>query len=347
MSDREKMKIYVPEAICRQIYYDVEMFEVSRKDKNNPSRPKPNINDFLSRLICGYYEMFLHESNTMLLKVNNILDQYKIEEEQREKIARTIIENIFIPFLSPTKEKSPSHLSYKPTDTTSSILDDIDSANNKRSNELSLQQYLGRMIISYCSKPFSEREKIVFKENYEQLKKACNDHRQVSFSLIHDRNVRHTVMPYALAVGTEKMYNYLLCEEKDKYYVPIMRTYRLNRICGIIYTTRTFEVDENVRKHCERALQLSPQYAINSDEEICVCLSDRGEIDYRRIYHGRPQVDYIEDADGKHYYHFKCSADQVFHYFRRFDCDKAIIISPQELRDRMKDFHREVLESYT
>ena len=98
----------------------------------------------------------------------------------------------------------------------------------------------------------------------------------------------------------------------------------------------TKPVSEEVKKYCDRMKEYSPQYVIMDDEEICVKLTDRGEMNYNRIYHGRPKVLKIEDKEDGHYYYFMSSQLQVFHYFRRFEPHTVMILAPRNLTDKMK-----------
>ncbi len=65
--------------------------------------------------------------------------------------------------------------------------------------------------------------------------------------------------------------------------------------------------------------EFAPQYVITDNEQICVRLTDRGEMNFNRIYHGRPKPCKIEDKEDGHYYFFRCSKKQVIQYFRRFE----------------------------
>lgn len=54
----------------------------------------------------------------------------------------------------------------------------------------------------------------------------------------------------------------------------------------------------------------------------------------------------IEDHEDGHYFFFKCSKDQIYFYFRRYEAGAAEIIYPESLRKRMIEFHERTLNAY-
>lgn len=201
--------------------------------------------------------------------------------------------------------------------------------------------------MSYCGKPLNEREQIIFRDNYELLDEACKSNRPVAFTTIWNKSVVHEVIPYRVVVGQGEMFNYLICAETDdRSGEQVAKSYRLNRITNLNRSNRMGTISDDVKRHLDMMLYYGPQFAINDDEEICVKLTDYGEKSYNRIYYGRPMVDRIEHKDGVHYYYYKCSADQVFLYFRRFTGNSAEIIKPEALRLRMRNFHAEAMKQY-
>ena len=146
------------------------------------------------------------------------------------------------------------------------------------------------MLISYCQKPFSERERIVFKNNYEKLIKYRKTQQPIYLSTVMEESVIHEVIPYAIACGPEEMFNYLLCQEENpNTHQPETQSYALRRIKHINSNDRSKLIHPHVREHLEIMIKKGPQYAINTDDEICVRLTETGLKLYNRmIYFGRP-----------------------------------------------------------
>lgn len=249
-----------------------------------------------------------------------------------------------LPEVPSRKGKNPARLSLKPTKDNEALIEQI---MMNLGGEDYISQYFCRMFMSYCDKPFSKREQIIFKNNYETLQMACGTGKSLTFKTIWNAKNIHEVIPYKVVTGPEEMFNYLLCAELN----PITekqeaRTFRLNRIDRINYGRSMSSIDDSVVHYLDRMLQYGPQYMINDSEESCVRLTDSGVRNFSRIYYGRPKVERVEEKEDGHYYFFRCSKDQVFFYFRRFGYEDAEIISPEPLRKKMIDFHSMALSMY-
>ena len=339
MSDLEKINIYVPEHIGALLDNDASMFEIYKRDRQTINR-----NRFLSMLILGYNNAYVAECQQAYDAIVSELINHGLKPDKYHDIANSIVRKVFLPYVPLRKGKKPSKLSLKPTKDTEGL---ILSIMNELGDGEFISQYLCRMLTSYCEKPFSDREQIVFRDNFEKLKNACKHNKPITFSTIWNAKVVHTVIPYKLTVGYEGLYNYLLCAEVNKTTgIQETRTYRLNRISKINYSRTDNHFSEEVLQHLEQMVRNGPQFMINDDEESCVRLTDLGKIHFSRIYYGRPYVDRIEEREDGHYYYFKGSKDQVFFYFRRFGNDDAEIISPEYLRKKMADFHLKAYENY-
>jgi hypothetical protein len=319
MNELEKINSYVQSEIDKQLHNDALLFEIYKKDKRTV-----NFNRFLSMLLCGYFDLYVEENKKTYDALMNRMAQTSLKTYEQEALAENILKEIILPEIPTHKGAKPIRLSLKPTKETEPLIRNITTGTVAGNDSVS--QYFCRMLMSYCKKPFSEREQIVFRDNYLFLQDACRKGQTLKFMTIwNDEEVR-TVTPYCMAIGEEEMFNYLLCEEiHPKTGQPRPATYRLNRITKLTHGIEIKAISETVKKYCDRMKEYAPQYVITDDEEICVRLTDRGEMNFNRIYHGRPKPSKIEDKDDGHYYFFKCSKAQVFQYFKRFENDTVII----------------------
>lgn len=336
MSSLEKINIYVPERIGVALDNDARMFEIFKNDGITVNR-----NRFLSMLILGYYNAYVTKCQGTKDAIIEELINHGVKHSISSEISNCIVKNIILPEVPSRKGPNPTKLSLKPTKDTEvlirSILKDLGSGDY-------ISQYFCRLLMSYCEQPFSAREQIVYKENYDKLTEACEKRIPISFCTIWNKTAIHKVIPYKLAVGQEEMFNYLLCAEMSE--KQEARTYRLNRISKINYCGGSNRIEDTITGYLDKMLKYGPQYMINDDEETCVRLTDAGRRSFSRIYYGRPHVDRIEEVDGDAYYYFRCSKDQLFFYFRRFGNNDAEIISPESLRKKMAEFHLKAYESY-
>lgn len=339
MENTEKLNVYIPKEMKAQIHNDAMLFEIFKKNRRDV-----NINRFLSLLLCGYHDDFLHENNKSHDSILSILNEYNISSADQTEISDRILKEAILPADDLYQSKKSIPLSLKPTAATQRVLLSIESSLAGRDT---MSQYIRRMLISYFQKANWQRERIIFHESSELLIDACQKKRPVSFTLIWKSKQIHEVIPYKLLPGSDGMFNYLICVE----YNPAtekqeVRSYRLSRINTPGYAHSTHTMSTELKTLCKKTAEIAPQYAINTEVEICVKLSDAGEILYNRIYSGRPQYSRIEDREEGHYYYFHCSEAQVFHYFRRFDNSTAIIVSPTSLRERMANFHLSTYQYY-
>jgi hypothetical protein len=339
VSEIEKINIYVPEQIARTLNDDATLFEVFKRDGFTVNR-----NRFLSMLIVGYYNLYVSEYQTKYELLRDVIERYVPEISHKKSFADAVLKNIILPEVPKRKGKNPIRLSLKPTDQTESIIIKI-----MRSMETDdyISQYFCRMFVSYCEKPLFERERIIFRENYENLVMACRAKRPITFSTIWNSRIVHEVLPYDLTSGQDEMFNYLLCQIKNENSGNYeARTYRLNRITQLNSSAKIVLMSNEVSKHLELMKFYGPQYPINDDIETCVKLTDYGLISFNRIYYGRPKYDRTEICHDGQLFYFNCSKDQLFFYFRRFEAGTAEILYPASLRERMIKFHSDALESY-
>lgn len=331
----DKINIYVPQNIGDQIVSDANLFEIFKNDGKSI-----NTNRFLGKLITGYYDDYENERQLAYRSIISTLEGKKLSEEDKEQIANNIIHNVILPHVPSRKGKHPKRLSLKPTKDTEFLIEQII---RDTSDQDFISQYFCKMIMSYCEKPFSIRERILFKENYEKLILACDTKVSISFKTIWNPEQIHEVIPFRVVTGTEEMFNYLLCAEVDpETHFQAARAYRLNRIGKLRIGKNFYAIDADIEKRLIKMTQYGPQYAINDDNEVIVRLTPKGELTYKRVYWGRPQPIKIT-ANGEYY--FDCSLDQVYLYFRRFG-DDAEIIKPYTLRERIIAFHKDALKVY-
>ncbi len=335
----EKINVYVPENIGTMLENDATMFEVYKKDGRTINK-----NRFLGMLITGYYGDYVTDARAAFDSIVSAIDTKKLSVKEKEQIADSILRDVVLPAVPSRKGKNPARLSLKPTKDTETLIEQI---MRDLGSENYISQYFCRMFMSYCDKPFSKREQIIFKDNYETLQLACDARKSITFKTIWNPKNIHEVIPYKVVTGPEEMFNYLLCAEVNtETGEQEAKTYRLNRIDRINYGRNMSSIDNTVKHYLDLMIKYGPQYMINDEEETCVRLNEAGLKSFNRIYYGRPYPDRIESENGYSLLYFKGSKDQVYLYFRRFNGNEVRIISPTWLRDKMIKFHQESVDAY-
>ena len=332
----DKINIYVPRDVGAILENDAIQFEVLKKDGYTVNK-----NKFLRLLIQGYYDSYIEESHKMYDSIYVILKQEGLSREQCNILSNSILKSVCLPEIPTRKGKNPVKLSLKPTKEIEPLINQImlDLGTNDY-----VSQFFCRMFMNYCEKPFSEREHIIFKENYNFISQACNKNHTIRFTTIWNPSVVHEVIPYKLAISKEAMFTYLLCGEKNKYTgVLEAKSYRLNRLTGLGYGKNNELLSEEVEKYLNKMILCGPQFAINDNEISCVKLTEEGRIYFNRIYYGRPKPDKILKVEDGWLFYFDCSKEQLYQYFKRFEKNRADVIEPQSLKLRIKYFHEEAL----
>ncbi len=338
MSEQDKINIYVPREVGELLDSDNEMFEVFK-----PNGMTLNRNQFLTQLVTGYYDTYARELQDKNAAILGVLSPFLTDRAVCDQIASGILDHISLPRMSKRVGRNAKQLSLKPTQKTESLIRrirrEIESADY-------VSRYLVRMLMSYSEKPFSQRERIVFKDNYDMLVSCCKKSQPVYFVMAGKPHIVHDVIPYMVVTGPEEMYNYLLCQEEDGLtHQPEAQVYRLNRIRGLNRSAKTAALQDSVKQRLEVMRKQGPQYAINDDTEVCVRLTSKGRGMYNKIYFGRPAYVREENKPDGCYQYYQCSHNQLELYFRRFGAE-AEIISPEPLRDKIAEFYRLASQAY-
>ena len=338
MSEQDKINIYVPREVGELLDSDNEMFEVFKPDGMTLNR-----NQFLTQLVTGYYDTYARELQAKSEAILKALSPVQADRQTCEQIASSILDEILLPRTSKRVGRTAMQFSLKPTNKTESLISKIRGEIEKDDY---VSRYLVRMLTSYSEKPFSQRERIVFKDNYEMLVACCKKQQPVYFVTTANKHDVHEVVPYMITTGQEEMYNYLLCQvENERTHQPEARAYRLNRIRGLNRSEKAAILQDDVKQRLEAMRKQGPQYAINDDTEVCVRLTPKGRGMYNRVYFGRPAYMREENKPDGCYQYYQCSQNQLELYFRRFGAE-AEIISPESLREKMAEFYRLASRAY-
>ena len=332
----EKINIFVPERISQLLENDARQFEIFKKDMRTV-----NMNRFLSMLITGYYNSYTEHYRQISDLIIEILQKRGMTDpEDLHASATDIFRKVISQEVTKRKGVYSKRISLKPTSITEPILLYLDSDLDGDS----VSQYFCRMFMSYAQNPLNVRERIVHKDTYEFLQKACQNRQAISFVTNRNHESVHEVLPYKISTGKDELFNYLLCQERNKETgIYEAATYRLCRIAKTRLVRKMMVLSDEVQRHLDKMSLYGAQYTINDEEETCVKLSENGVRLFNRIYFGRPVIDRMESKDGATYYYFDCSKNQLFLYFRRFESENAVVLYPESLRQQINDFHKNAI----
>lgn len=328
---QEKIKIYLPNDIYQTILKDMELFEFYKKDGTL------NRNEFLNRLIVNYYEIYTQNNETVLESIKEKLSNTDMDENSIEDTALSILYAIDSNHLELHHKRNDVTISMKPTRDTSFVFDYI---SDNLLNGTTLSGYLRSLISSYVHMPQDKRERIIFRDIYSLIDKAILNNKKIYFVIKrYDKETKHTVSPFTVENSKEELFNYLLA---DKDGTPL--SFRMSRIKNLTALNESVSFSSLSLDSFQKMIKNGPQFTYTKEEKdlIKIKLTDTGKLKYTRIYLHRPSYIDIEDDD---IYVFDCSYLQAIQYFERFGED-AIVIKPQDLRDRFEIFYNRARKAY-
>ena len=324
----EKYKIYIPEGMRSRLMNDAELFEFFKKDDSI------NLNAFLKELLINYSDQYRIKKETLLNSIVSDLEEFpSISKKDADKIADKII-NTYL--------KSEKYQSGRNTPLTLTVsgdsLDVMRSIENNNLSCMSLSQYVNDLFASYLSIARNDREAIIFKDTFEEVREAIRKRKIITFSPSSVPDKVFSIKPYFIAASKEEQCNYLLCTDTER---GLLRTFRLSRIKALYTTSETFEINEDVRDQLWDIAIKSPQSASRTTV-AAVRFTERGIEKFHVIVKNRPEV---LRKDGNIFY-FDWPRHQLQEYFKRFGAD-AVIISPEEYTQSMAGFFGRAMKAYT
>lgn len=320
----EKIKIYISKRTKDILWKDMELFEFFKRNG------KLNQNDFLNELIMNYYEKYQNDQKNYREGILRVFASSDIND------AETLTDQVMAVFhggAETSRQKKEVTISLKPTKKSSSIISYIQ---NELTKNISLSGYFRNLLDSYVSMPQDEREKIIFRETYDIIRKAILEKKKISVATYRKPTYFHRISPYALSSSREELFNYLLGAKENR-----ICSFRVSRIRTIVIEEEKSFFTKEQLVLLKKMEQYGPQFMISREQEIIVRLGQRGKELYQALYLHRPAVDHMEGD----LYYFYCSEEQIRQYFSRFG-KYAEIVQPEYLREEMKQFYKEAYEMY-
>lgn len=214
-----------------------------------------------------------------------------------------------------------------------------------------IPKYLQLLFEEYASLPMYEREKICFKDTYEDLNKAIQNKQWVDIVLKKHYNTRTQkyeeqkffLRPYKILPDKMQTYAYFvgLADGKEKNDPSQTCCFRLSRIKEVTrhnWAKSSIKKDEEARIKKE-ILEKEVQYLSgNGDPEtIKVRFTKAGLDGLERHIFQRPYFDRKSVVKNGNFYEveFKCTAQQAHNYLFKFDSN-ACILEPQILHDNFQ-----------
>ncbi len=322
----EKYKIYLPEDVRSRLINDAEFFEFVRSDET------VNLNGFLKELIVNFFEKYRHDNEQL---VNGMIEDITSVRKMRPADAAALADKIISTYI-----RGESFVSGKKTAITLTVsgasYNVVRIIENNLLGDKSLSGYMKDMFESYLSIPRNRREEIIFRDTYEDIRRAIDEKKVMTFTS-NGVDFKSTVEPYMIATSKEEQCGYLLCRD---HFNGRTRTFRISRIRNQFVSSDVFYIDEKVMERI-RVIAIRSPHSASPDVHAAVRLTDAGIKTFKVIVKNRPAVSKISG----NVYYFDWPELQLESYFRRFGKD-AIVLKPASLKAKLRNYYEQALKVY-
>ena len=323
----EKIKISLRKATLNLLKKDCEDFKITKPNGT------PNMNLFINTLLVNFYEEFSAGEEGLHDEIKKAL--FSVPEVYKKNALDQILKIFAKRSDYASFDKASAILSFKPTKSSERAVVYIEKIALKSE---SISSFYRRMLVAYSQRPKNEREKILFKDNYELLCKAVQKDVQVCITLKSNDRSFDNMSVYSVASAKDELFNYVLCYSRKNNH-----TMRLASIKDVYLLPHKSQIPNDNKELFKRQVECGAQYPIypSDDKPIRVQLTEKGKELFKKIYLYRPTPVSIEGD----IYTFNCSANQLLYYFERFG-ENALILSPRRIGIFMRNYYHYALKKY-
>lgn len=204
--------------------------------------------------------------------------------------------------------------------------------------------YLKCILEEYAELPYSEREKIYFRESYDLVESAIRT--QSLLKVTTENGLKFHVHPYKMIEDPLATRWYLagysspISGEKKlqtcSFRVPRLKNIQILKQSGHLTRQEISVLEHAIEKR-------TVQFLLSEEEEIRIYLTDEGIKEYNKRIYLRPVKD--DEASTEHEYVFHCTTRQAEYFFFRFGAN-AKVLKPESLRQHFAEMYAVAHESY-
>lgn len=193
-------------------------------------------------------------------------------------------------------------------------------------------EFFKKIFYDYIDIPKYKREKLIFKDTVEELKKSIDKRKKVEIKFKEENRI---IEPYFIkeAGGESRNYIHAFCEKNNEY-----RNFRLSKVKVIRV------LSDSQQKHNEKYLtEIKNNFDpfLSYGKEVKVKLTSKGKEHYDLIVTNRPRI-IKQEGD---IYTFECTDEKARIYFPHF-YDEAEVLEPKELREWFSEKNKSVYDLY-
>lgn len=333
--ENENLTLYINQKIANQLNSDKIHFH------NNGSK-----SEFIKKIIVNYHPEYNKEKinlrNKIQESINSEAKSKNIKSIDSSNIAWNITKYLEESSLDKNfKKKIKIHLRINSKD------DAFELILNSKPKNASMSGFLENILYSYLEKPLYEREKIIFKETYNELKTAISRKQQVKIkSKSNNSNILKIkkIDPYEICVSEEELFNYVLYKE-NKEGIETVRSIHLYNIQFVYIQPSNSNFNEEDIIKFNRMKRNGVQFSINDNTIYKIKLTEKGMHFYKNIkYLEKPKA--LEGSETENdILLFDCSRTQLENYFASF-YEEFEILEPESYRNEFKQKVLTMSEKY-
>lgn len=324
----DKYKIRLSEKSYISLLEDMEEFNFKKPNG------KINKNKFYTSLLNGYYEEYKEKVNTLALILK---EKSNIKHENYINILSNIINQKLLDYSFSEK----GLYNY-----TQSIFIQVTKENRKIINEIetnsllssTMSEFIRNLINSYISEPKYKRERSLFINNYNIIKQAIAEHKELEITTHKDNKIKF--IPYEIMIDNNRLNNYVVGYIKNGTKLTPM-SIKLFKIESITTINYIFNLEKEDITQLKNLLKNGPDQLGISLTNIIIKFDKKGLRDFQIFKDNRIIPKNLDNETG--IYEFYCDENRLYDYLKQFG--KHIkVISPLTLKEKLNKFHKEAVD---
>ena len=315
-----KIKVNLSYFTYSILIHDAEVFRFLKNDYSI------NKNAFLNKLIYNFVDETNNTIDTFSTSLKSLLkDKLKKKDELDDIVSKitNLNEN------AEDNYKKNYSLSFVTTSKYEAVYDDIEDYYLK---DMTLSRYLRKLFDTYARLNQDYRERIIFKQELNALVKAKENHHKVSLKL-KKGNIKCSLVEVKATKDRQFLY-LVLINDRTKELYPL-------NLYKVLDVRELREESDYTGTKLLGSETKDPQFLTSKEIDCKVKFTEKGMRLFSDILLYRPQVVKRDDC----YLYFHCSFFQLYIYLNRVG-KEALVIYPEELKERLRDFYYEALIKY-
>lgn len=323
----EEVKITVSEDLYNKLSDDMMLFNYTDKSKN----------EFYTKVIINTYDLLTYEERighirTILTDVLGEKFISSFSKPKQDEIARNINQQIQGKIF---KEKASRKIYIRPNSKQATMLDEIIIENNNQASSTTFRNILSE----YVALPQYVREQILFKDNYEKMKKALKTGRQIQVKTANGNRVMDL---YGLIKGKEEFHTYVVGFSQDRNDMRTIWSIKLCSIESVLIMNTALSITQDEIREAEEKSRQNPAFISGEYAVVNVRFTEYGKELYNLLYKDRPR---IKEKNGD-IYTFECSVFQLTNYLKAFG-NSARVLDNENIKRNLKQFFSDALNAYS